>query len=270
MAIVIAGPASRLEAAPLKDAYFQLVFYPVVGAALMNGKHLYAAQSLEVEHEHDIKALSLALASTQAHEAIQRLTRSYNEDIAGGKWKRMMDAHPRRRPVFNMPRVATDDTPTNNIATQATPTNALFTILATNFIATVETTNARIATLPGFGQGAVTIEPITAPSVAAEQAAGVHYAATQIPAGSYTATFHFLPTSAIHKGRGLRAAVRINGGKFQELDLNAQEYSPEWSANVLRGCSERTISFMQTAGEQTQIEVRFLDPGLVLLAIDFR
>ena len=64
--------------------------------------------------------------------------------------------------------------------------------------------------------------------------------------------------------------MRINGGAPQTLDLNAQEYTREWGDNVLRGFSERTLDFEQKAGQATQIEVRFLDPGLVLESIEFR
>ena len=56
---------------------------------------------------------------------------------------------------------------------------------------------------------------------------------------------------------------------MQILDLNAQEYTKEWGDNVLRGFSERTVEFEQKAGQKTNIEVRFLDPGLVLETVVF-
>ena len=263
--------------APLAAAYFQLVLYPVTGAALMNEKHLLAAQSLELASKGNREALELAAAATHAHEEIERLTRIYNDDIAGGKWKRMMDSHPRRRPVFNMPRVATAEmfSQTNFIPA---PTNMLAAPLVSirpiSFVKKFDSTNARITILTGFwNRCAPTLDPITAPSVAADeagQAAGLLYDVAQIPAGPRTATFRFLPTAAIHKGSGLRAAVKIIDGEFQVLNLNAQEYSAEWSSNVLRGYSERTVPFEQPAAGSTRIEIRFLDPGLVLLEMEFR
>lgn len=373
----------------LKHAYFQLVHYPVTGAALLNEKHLLAAQSRELARRGDLGALDLAAQATRAHEEIQRLTRIYTEDISDGKWRRMMDWQPRRREVFKMPPVATRDklehgadgieielasgehtlpmafrdgvlggvspevfrdaqrgasvftfefpsagpqplwalanTPTpeadswhvevngqkavvndqltggewkwigmgefqllegNNTlivgqrepnakikalrfgAPGLTSEDALITVAGSDFTGKVETANARIAALPGFGKGAVSLEPVTAFSVPVEHAASVRYE-VELPAGSRTASFRFLPTAAIHGGRGLRAAVRINDGKLIELDLHAEEKTREWSDNVLRGYSERTVGFDQSAGDKTLIEVRFLDPGLVLLGVEF-
>jgi len=151
------------------------------------------------------------------------------------------------------------------------PQDALLQIAGADFAGKSDAQNARISTLSGFGSQSATIMPVTAPSVEPaqiEQAAMVCYS-VQLPAGERNATFRFLPTSAINSAHGLRAAVRINGGAMRVLDLNAQEYTCEWGDNVLRGYSQREVSFEQSAGRKTEIEVRFLDPGLVLETIEF-
>ena len=79
----------RLPAAK-QDAYFQLILYPIRGAALMNLK--YTAL-----HRGDVEQ------AATAYEGIQDITREYNLEIAGGKWDRMMDASPRDRRVFHRP-----------------------------------------------------------------------------------------------------------------------------------------------------------------------
>ena len=72
-----AMPADR------RDAFFQLVKYPVQGAAQMNFKFLCPDRCLT------------------AHDSIQALTRIYNKVCANGKWDGIMDASPRRLPVFD-------------------------------------------------------------------------------------------------------------------------------------------------------------------------
>ena len=58
-----------------RDAFFELVGYPVKAAAAMNEKCLAGSQS--------------------AADAIHRLTDVYNNQIAGGKWRSMMSDNPR-------------------------------------------------------------------------------------------------------------------------------------------------------------------------------
>ncbi|MET0650249.1 MAG: hypothetical protein ABW208_26880 [Pyrinomonadaceae bacterium] len=76
--------------APLRDAYYQLVLYPVRGAALANRRffaaekaNLYAAQgraSAGLWARHALEADRLAEAETDF----------YNEKLSGGKWRHMM------------------------------------------------------------------------------------------------------------------------------------------------------------------------------------
>jgi hypothetical protein len=73
-----------------RDAFFQLVLYPVQGAALMNQKRTYSTWG-EME-----KAQS-------AYDQIQQITATYNTGISGGKWNYMMDASPMKRSVFGHP-----------------------------------------------------------------------------------------------------------------------------------------------------------------------
>ena len=66
-----------------RDAFFQLVKYPVQGAAQMNFKLLCPERCVE------------------AYDSIASLTRIYNKVCAGGKWDGIMDMHPRDLPVYS-------------------------------------------------------------------------------------------------------------------------------------------------------------------------
>ena len=394
----IAARANAIYAqipAQFKDAYYELVFYPVTAAALQNEKFLLARDSLEMAAQDDPNALKVAAQAQDAYDQIARITDVYNNGIAGGKWRYIMDWKPNNRAPFQMPKVATADmigaaktaapieiplaagtfaapmqlkngvlggaspdvqseatggsatfpfdspasetaplwawvsapspdedswffdlngkkTVVNDKTTGAqwkwiklgdfalkagqntltigqrepnariqklrfggddptAPTDALLQIAGADFVQKTDTASAKITKFAGFGQGdgSVTILPVTAPSVAPDKAASAIYQA-QLPAGSRSATLRFLPTSAINETHGLRVAVSINGAPPQILDLNAQEFSKEWGDNVLRGFSQREMSFEQKAGQKTNVEVKFLDPGLVLETIDFR
>lgn len=89
-----------------KDAFFELVLYPVCGAARMNEKYLYAQKSRFYASQGRTVANFLARRAREAHDEILRLTERYNTEIAGGKWKGMMSHNPRRLKVFDPPVVA--------------------------------------------------------------------------------------------------------------------------------------------------------------------
>ena len=74
-----------------QDAWFQLVEYPVRGAAEMNKKHLYGTLA-----RHGFAEWK---KSNEAQDCIYALTKKYNS-LNNGKWNKMMSSAPRRLPVF--------------------------------------------------------------------------------------------------------------------------------------------------------------------------
>ena len=86
-----------------RDAWFELVQYPVEAAALMNRKLLYAQFARRYAAEGLAAAGEYARAARQAYDSIGLITEHYNREIAGGKWQGMMSMSPRDLPVFAAP-----------------------------------------------------------------------------------------------------------------------------------------------------------------------
>ena len=81
-------PANR------RDAYYQLLLYPVRGAAAMNEKILAAWRS-RLAAKAGLPAANLWADRAEAgYKRITEATRRYNEEMAGGKWLRMMSSTP--------------------------------------------------------------------------------------------------------------------------------------------------------------------------------
>ena len=93
--------ARRVPAA-LRDAYFELVLYPVRGAANLNARILKLALAAEAARQGRPSAPHLVDEARQAHAQIVADTHTYN-GLGGGKWRNMMDMAPRRLPVFAEP-----------------------------------------------------------------------------------------------------------------------------------------------------------------------
>ncbi|MBB3221013.1 glycosyl hydrolase 115 family protein [Pseudoduganella umbonata] len=95
-AIGAALPADR------KDAFFQLVLYPVRASANLNARILKLDLAAQYARMGRPSAQHYASAAKAAQAAIAADTAHYNAQ-AGGKWRGMMDAAPRRLPVFAEP-----------------------------------------------------------------------------------------------------------------------------------------------------------------------
>jgi len=99
--------ALRTEIMPDQaDAFYQLVYYPVIGASQMNKKFLYRDKAWLYAKQNRSSAKDYAALSQQAYETILAETNYYNTKLANGKWNQMMSAAPRDLPVFKAPVIA--------------------------------------------------------------------------------------------------------------------------------------------------------------------
>ncbi|WP_372774226.1 glycosyl hydrolase 115 family protein [Mangrovibacterium sp.] len=93
-------------AANRKDAFYELVYYPVIGAASLNHKWLYAYKNEFVARQGRSSAAFYGEKSVAAFERIQHETAHFNGDLQGGKWDQIMSMAPRQLPVFSTPTIA--------------------------------------------------------------------------------------------------------------------------------------------------------------------
>jgi hypothetical protein len=85
--------------ADLRDAYYELVLYPITGARWMAEKALMADRSFLAAWQGRASAGLYAARSAAALQAIHQATARYNA-TAHGKWRNFMDDAPRDQPVF--------------------------------------------------------------------------------------------------------------------------------------------------------------------------
>ncbi|GGH15523.1 glycosyl hydrolase 115 family protein [Silvibacterium dinghuense] len=90
-----------------RDAFFELVAYPVEASSAHALKFLWTDRSYLAQHGRDFAAVDHdSVEAKAAYDRVQSLTADYNQ-LAGGKWDGMMSSHPRDRRVFEMPETAT-------------------------------------------------------------------------------------------------------------------------------------------------------------------
>ena len=206
----------------LGDAFFASIVYPVYAAAAMNRK-----------------ILSDSAESHRAYEEIQSLTEQYNE-LKGGKWRHLMDAAPRRLPVYEE---------VHGMLT-GKPVNKVWTCDASQY----ETAS----------DGAVKIQMLghSMNAVSLPKDGCLTYRFTVAETGNYTLCTALIPTQAVDNG-DIRFSVSIDGAEPVVYSLKEPFRSEEWKRNVLRGQALRDLPIRLSAGAHT-ITLRALDEHIVV------
>ncbi|MEL0454689.1 glycosyl hydrolase 115 family protein [Flavobacteriaceae bacterium SZ-1-7] len=86
-----------------KDAFYQLVYYPVIGAASLNHKWLYAYKNQFVALQGRASSSYYAKKMQESFNRIISETNYYNKTLQKGKWNHIMNWSPRYLPVFSQP-----------------------------------------------------------------------------------------------------------------------------------------------------------------------
>lgn len=269
----------------LQDAFFELVEYPVKGAALINQKIIYAQMSFEYEGQKK----EFSQLSKQAFEQIKSLTQYYNNGIENSKWNSIISYMPRNLAVFGMPAVAAPEVLEGGVNKEVvydrryldrtidsfgveTGNPSLLSLPAANYKTKKEIEGERLIIIPGLGAGGKSISryPFTSISFKKEEWRKAPYAEYQfsLKTGSYKLVLKCLPTHAIHKGRSLGLAVTVDGGEVKLLDIDNPQEDNTWKTDILRGYSEAIVPLSITKNGTVSIKIYLLDTGLALSKVE--
>lgn len=270
----------------LQDAFFQLIEYPVKGAALMNQKFFYAQMSMEVNSSDKKTALDYSQKAKNALEQIINLTRHYNKEIENGKWDGIISAAPRNLSTYGMPKIANPEILSDSLRNpkeydiryldktpvEAASTTNLVSLKAADFKSKQEIPSEKIITLEGLGLDGKSISryPFTGKSFQKDEYAKAPYVEynVNLKAGEYQLSLKNLPNKAINKERNLGLMVVINNEAPQYIDTDNSREDKIWSASVVRGYFEKLVPFKTEKEGSVKIRIYILDTGLALSRID--
>ncbi len=255
-----------------RDAFFELVGYPVEAAAEQNAKFLLTDRTFLDVHGHR-DAHDDAAGAKAAYDRIQTLTAMYNS-LAGGKWDGMMSAAPRDRQVFKMPATATPEDAGLALPTTwgAGPAYATVSINAAHFSRKSDGALAHWRVLPDLGISGGSVEygepGLLANGSVTEAGAWLEYDFTTVRAGDATLTLHLLPTFPLDSERRLRFGVGLDGASPKTLDVGSsgewhEDTAPVWAANVLRNSAVLTVPLPGLAAGRHTLRLYYQDPGVV-------
>lgn len=259
---------ARTVPADRKDAFFELVLYPVRASASLNARVL-KLELAALEGNTGALAARYVLEARRAHQAIVDDTAAYNA-LADGKWRYMMDMAPRRLPVFAepaWPRVA-DGEPAPALAAGGAAARPRTTSIAVAGVAP-HAGWSRIGELGSMG--AVLRSSLSAPSVDAGQAAAVEPLVIGFEvgtSGTVGVEVVALPTHPLTSANQLRLAYRLGDGPLGVLDFRTQGRSSEWKLNVLGNTAVKALPSSPLAAGRHVLKLYAMDPGLMLDRVD--
>lgn len=255
----------------LKDAYEELVLYPVQGAAAINQKILYAQISKEQPVAASGEVAVYATRSMQAFKHIEEITKTYNLKTAVGKWNGIMDWKPRNQKVFEAPVFTSADKKAgaDSIRQAQLP---VITINADAYTAKQVSTEYRLEMIPGLGINGKGITLLRANDSSFSRLGNnddvwLEYDLHLIP-GKYIVKIKCLPVYDPGTEQKLRCAVSLDGDEPAVMNFHKETETPVWKLNVLRGYAEgQTEHVVNIANSHLRIYIK--DIGLVLNTVEF-
>jgi hypothetical protein len=280
-----------------KDAFFELVAYPVEAAAAQNEKFLATDRSfLDASRGASDEMRIDSDRAKSAYDRIQSLTKRYNS-LASGKWDRMMSDAPRDREVFKMPQTAEAASPDPPLPTSwkgftgntvhapvesggkrsiFVEQDATISINAAHFTRKQDGRNAEWTVLPDLGISGASVV-YGSPGLLANVEAGppslasapwLEYDFVTNTEGAATLTLALLPTFPVDAQHKLRYAVALDGQSPLTVDASASGESQDstssnWSLNVLRNSAMVNLSLGALRSGQHTLQLFYQDPGVI-------
>ncbi len=253
-------------AADRRDAYFELVLYPVRASANLNARILKLELAAAMAREQLPGAQAHVDAARAAHGAIVADTAHYNQ-LGQGKWRHMMDMAPRRLPVFDEPVYPAYPAPARPRAAPPRKGPAVVSLDAHSAGA-----HPLWETVPQLGSRGTSLRTLlSAPSVDAARVAQVmplSFSFRHAGTGAASIRVVAVPVHPLTSANKLRVGVSIDGGPIEVLDFQTHGRSDEWKRNVLSNSAVRTLVRPQLAAGSHRIALYAMDPGFLLDRID--
>jgi len=282
--------------AGLRDAFFELVAYPVYASAAANRAYFYA-ELARADIARGRSPMADQVSAEAGRRELERLTVRFNEETAGGKWRHVMSVNGLAPDIWQRfqpnPSQPTPDPTEENVAPPApkgtgvlplpadvrsgdfVERGGVVSMLARHFSGLRDQADgAGWRSIPGLGRsgGAITLLPPSARPVPGQEArARYRFHVSRAAAG--TLHVRLLPSHPIEAGRGLRFAVAVDGAEPMPVKVmkGFDTHSDEWNRRVLANATEAVL---ELPGEFTagwhELELIATDPGLLIdkLVID--
>ncbi|MGK6319432.1 glycosyl hydrolase 115 family protein [Sphingomonas sp. DT-204] len=243
-----------------RNAFFELVEYPVTASALANARVLEAEAHDRLRDTDPAEAGRRGAAARAADTALAELTRHYNEQVAGGKWRGIIAVEPAdgqwRRfritpPVLPAPAALPADVePPHRLAPPSR--------LAIEADA-AEGTPAGWRVVDGLGRDGAAVTAVRPTRLA--------YTVT-LPPGRWRAVVEVLPTYPNGEKEPFGLALSVDAGQPVRLAAERRTGDAAWARAVLDNRIDLVLPEPLSGGDH-RLSVALDGPGVILDRIRF-
>ena len=253
-----------------RDAYFQLVLYPVDACSNLYEMYYAQAKNKKLAVEGNVLANSYADKVKVYFERDSILQNKYNNEISGGKWTHIMDQMRigykawHDSPKNILPEITYVSKPDQPAVKVFREKDGYVSIEAEHFSKLNNSEKIHWEVIPDFGKtksGITTFPQQIYPGPG--ENIFVEYEIDFVSTGEFNVELLLAPTLNFNSNKGLRYEVSFDGEKPQLVNFNGK-YRGElgkWQAEHLIHSSTKHI--ISKAGKHT-MRFRVLDPGIVL------
>ncbi|MFP3590367.1 glycosyl hydrolase 115 family protein [Chryseobacterium sp. SIMBA_038] len=251
-----------------KDAYFQLVLYPIDACSNLYELYFNVAKNHQLASKKDIKANDFADKVKKNFEYDSILQDKYNNKISGGKWQHMMD---QTRIGYTNWQQPDKNTMPEVVYVSKNEKNKVFkekdgyiSIEAENFSRQNNSDRIQWKIIPDFGK---TLSGITTfpQNINPKENENIYleYDVDFSSTGTFEVQLLLAPTLNFNNNKGLRYEISFNGEKPQIVNFN-EHYRGElgqWqSEHIIKSATKHNIT---KSGRHT-LRFKVLEAGIVL------
>lgn len=273
-----------------KDAYYELVLYPIRSAQMANERFFSAEIADNLIATNSPEAIVWARRSTKANQEIERETKYFNEQLLNGKWRFMMSPEMNEGQWTSMrsiePKLSENDFEVDKAKPDTTnkthiwhapdkyPQNFrgfvdwfdVVSIEAENFTGKKDKDGFGWQRIRGLGKtgDSVTVFPQTAKTFSVDSPS-LEYKFYISKSLVFEANFFLIPTQPLVPNNGLRFAFSVDYEKPQVVAVakDAEVSSVKWSYNILNQATVANTKIKIKKGAHT-LRIFAVDTGVVL------
>lgn len=253
-----------------KDAYFQLVLYPIDACSNLYEMYFNVAKNHKLASQKDIKANDFVDKAKANFEYDSILQNKYNNEISGGKWNHMMDQtrigydnwqQPNKNKLPELIYLNDNEVSKNKIFKEK---DGYISIEAEHFSRQNNSDKIEWKVIPDFGKtlsGITTLPQNISPKN--NDNVFVEYDVNFTSTGEFEVQLLLAPTLNFNSNKGLRYEISFDNEKPQIVNFNGHykgELGQWQSEHIIKSKTKHTIS---KAGKHT-LRFRVLDAGIVL------
>ncbi len=249
--------------ASLLDAYYQLIEYPILSAALMNKKIFYQKMAgIALSESKTADAKEYLKKAQNAFDSIKLTTAYYNSGMRSGKWSGMMSWHPRDQKVFNAP-ISFDsikikvDSIFNSKEKEEANLVDIKTAWTLNSMQAIQ--NCKLLDRLGISGWAL---------AAKDSGEALISYPVKLAAGNYRIVVKCLPTYAMEKEKQLIYSIAVNDESGKTINVHAETESAIWKENVLRSYSQGITQHIVSNNGLATIKIILKNKNLAISQIE--